>query len=134
MEKNPLGQLRHYWSHPSRVRGLKSDDLCRRLGRSGVAPFTGAWIEMQKVWQWPSFFCLSHPSRVRGLKLFVGHVYFSPPFQSHPSRVRGLKCWIYLILTVMIGSHPSRVRGLKYVLQRIILSLTFSRTLHGCVD
>ena len=32
-------------SHPSRVRGLKHDRLVDNLVRSGVAPFTGAWIE-----------------------------------------------------------------------------------------
>ena len=33
-------------SHPSRVRGLKFDDVCILDGFLQVAPFTGAWIEM----------------------------------------------------------------------------------------
>ena len=33
-------------SHPSRVRGLKLDYLFRRCSVLGVAPFTGAWIEI----------------------------------------------------------------------------------------
>ena len=56
-----------WWSHPSRVRGLKLGKVRR--------------IEA---------LCLSHPSRVRGLKfcLLVGLLIL---LRSHPSRVRGLK-------------------------------------------
>ena len=55
-------------SHPSRVRGLKSNFTTRLLGAE-----------------------MSHPSRVRGLKYIVKayHFFFEV---SHPSRVRGLKC------------------------------------------
>ena len=55
-------------SHPSRVRGLKywtgpSDHI-----RIKVAPFTGAWIEMQTTTITRVNDIMSHPSRVRGLK------------------------------------------------------------------
>ena len=33
-------------SHPSRVRGLKSDERFDELVEQMVAPFTGAWIEI----------------------------------------------------------------------------------------
>ena len=33
-------------SHPSRVRGLKSGGAKHYYGTRGVAPFTGAWIEI----------------------------------------------------------------------------------------
>ena len=37
------------WSHPSRVRGLKSVAI-NQISRPGnVAPFTGAWIEIRNV-------------------------------------------------------------------------------------
>ena len=34
-------------SHPSRVRGLKFRGIVRRITRIIVAPFTGAWIEIE---------------------------------------------------------------------------------------
>ena len=57
-------------SHPSRVRGLKSEETLEIMDGERVAPFTGAWIEM-------------HPL------LYVIIIVTS---KSHPSRVRGLKC------------------------------------------
>ena len=35
---------------------------------SGVAPFTGAWIEIVGALIWAKVNVKSHPSRVRGLK------------------------------------------------------------------
>ena len=77
-------------SHPSRVRGLKSDEqgLLHRSGRT------------------------SHPSRVRGLK--------SPLRLAglpHPGRTF-TGAWIEIAICTVNGtasrsSHPSRVRGLK---------------------
>ena len=58
-------------SHPSRVRGLKLQQVVLDDGHDDVAPFTGAWIETPagKPLQYPSG--RSHPSRVRGLKRFA---------------------------------------------------------------
>ena len=36
----------HFWSLPSRERGLKSVRTGRRADYAHVAPFTGAWIEI----------------------------------------------------------------------------------------
>ena len=98
-------------SHPSRVRGLKSEidadntkrnavapfagawiemslDVANYLGDT-VAPFAGAWIEMHRNW----FLC-----RVDSVAPFAG-------------------AWIEInsmtFKTYVLPSHPSRVRGLK---------------------
>ena len=101
----------------------------------GVAPFTGAWIEMGYLrhLQWLRW---SHPSRVRGLKFHHSGCAPHNPL-SHPSRVRGLKsptrrdrhqddsvapftgAWIEMpglssVRPYPLRSHPSRVRGLKF--------------------
>ena len=36
-------------SHPSRVRGLKSETMQAAAAQNEVAPFTGAWIEISSV-------------------------------------------------------------------------------------
>ena len=56
------------WSHPSRVRGLKCIALRDDDGRRVVAPFTGAWIEIWYKSKGVTKMATSHPSRVRGLK------------------------------------------------------------------
>ena len=38
-----------YWSHPTRVRGLKSILICNTNPTIFVAPYTGAWIEIRQV-------------------------------------------------------------------------------------
>ena len=78
-------------SHPSRVRGLKFGDVIGCEGLTGVAPFTGAWIEIYILPQDYISVNVSHPSRVRGLK-------YEPRYPGMP----------------VPGSHPSRVRGLKF--------------------
>ena len=77
-------------SHPSRVRGLKLQELCQK---SSVRA--------------------SHPSRVRGLKPFDKPLLRKGYLRSHPSRVRGLKQAERGGKSPQKGSHPSRVRGLK---------------------
>ena len=38
-------------SHPSRVRGLKYANLLKNISQLRVAPFAGAWIEMERaIW------------------------------------------------------------------------------------
>ena len=82
-------------------------------GRDGlVAPFTGAWIEIQ-------WFCKK--LKLQLVAPFTGawieipstspYVYMMP--LSHPSRVRGLKSLMWELRTAEGESHPSRVRGLK---------------------
>ncbi len=68
---------------------IEIEKLLALLIESGVAPFTGAWIEIalpivRGAWS------KSHPSRVRGLKYqnYQDHILLN---KSHPSRVRGLK-------------------------------------------
>ena len=76
-------------SHPSRVRGLKSEIDADNTKRNAVAPFAGAWIEMHRNW----FLC-----RVDSVAPFAG-------------------AWIEInsmtFKTYVLPSHPSRVRGLK---------------------
>ena len=77
--------------------------------RAYVAPYTGAWIEIQ-----------AHRTRLQNT-------------QSHPTRVRGLKLATLTTSPIAIQSHPTRVRGLKSKLLDD-LKKEFCRTLHGCVD
>ena len=84
-----------------------------------VAPFTGAWIEIQLAMTYAAIAPTSHPSRVRGLKFqwrskrkTADHV---APFTG---------AWIEIQSSVHMtipttSSHPSRVRGLKYPQRRI---------------
>ena len=60
-------------------------------GARRVAPFTGAWIEIEIRGGGMEFIVESHPSRVRGLKLIVVPNNIEEQIKSHPSRVRGLK-------------------------------------------
>ena len=75
-------------SHPTRVRGLKFF-LVARTVVSCVAPYTGAWIEINSSATSVTAF-LSHPTRVRGLKFLLTQSLIGV-IQSHPTRVRGLK-------------------------------------------
>ena len=56
----------------------------------GVAPFTGAWIEMARI-TGVDLARGSLPSRERGLKSAMGPEY-DQIIESLPSRERGLKC------------------------------------------
>ena len=76
-------------SHPSRVRGLKSESISTSAKFDTVAPFAGAWIEMLTV---------ASGSRKSKVAPFAG-------------------AWIEISVrfekAVLTASHPSRVRGLK---------------------
>ena len=54
-------------SHPSRVCGLKSSGPVNIENGIGVTPFTGVWIEIG-IHRDPAEHRTSHPSRVCGLK------------------------------------------------------------------
>ena len=56
-----------------------------------VAPYTGAWIEIN-----------------------VENIDLSTFLKSHPTRVRGLKSADDIDYHFMNASHPTRVRGLKF--------------------
>ena len=131
----PWVLLRRPSSLPSRERGLKS--ACRATVRSGggvapftgawiemgsravakakpaVAPFTGAWIEISPCWTAPQP-CWSLPSRERGLKLLYHG--FKPSYV-HVAPFTG--AWIEIPAATASGrkkssSLPSRERGLKF--------------------
>ena len=58
-------------SHPTGVRGLKSEDMSLKELMEQVAPHWGAWIEIDKAKEeqkWET----SHPTGVRGLKYMTG--------------------------------------------------------------
>ena len=55
-------------SHPTRVRGLKSQSRYDVVWKRVVAPYTGAWIEITYTQQLLLRLHRSHPTRVRGLK------------------------------------------------------------------
>ena len=78
------------WSLPSRERGLKF--VASRLAArdAQVAPFTGAWIEIDQTLLDYVVSSESLPSRERGLKFLVG-VEDGVGVLSLPSRERGLK-------------------------------------------
>ena len=96
-----------------------------------VAPFTGAWIEITTNKQNPTK-KLSLPSRGRGLKFFNLHNNHST-MESLPSQSRGLKYPYNLGRWDIEKSLPSRGRGLKSVLVGHFYSRS-SRSLHGGVD
>ena len=59
---------RRWWSHPSRVCGLKFPYFHISIYTVKVTPFTGVWIEIQNYACDLSIPHWSHPSRVCGLK------------------------------------------------------------------
>ena len=77
----------------------------------GVAPFTGAWIEIAKNAKVSESNAKSHPSRVRGLK-FPGQPHGPLDFSVAPFT----GAWIEIL--------SGAVKALQI----------HSRTLHGCVD
>ena len=76
-----------------------------------VAPFTGAWIEIQCAVSW-STAVSSLPSRERGLKC-VAYLADHKHIASLPSRERGLKLPRPALPDRRFSSLPSRERGLK---------------------
>ena len=77
-------------SHPTRVRGLKCQQLLEHGVIDTVAPYTGAWIEIS--------------------------VYGGQLYEQRGAPYTG--AWIEIAHVARIGrgskSHPTRVRGLKY--------------------
>ena len=107
-----------------------------RLTGVMVAPFTGAWIEIaSRCWL---------ASMSRWVAPFTGAwiemAYISSWLSSLPGVAPFTGAWIEIDLGGKYGnylkykSHPSRVRGLKSTAIRAPVILPTSRTLHGCVD
>ena len=143
-------------SLPSRERGLKFLKVSGITVLWVVAPFAGAWIEIEVIKWNEAEDGLSLPSRERGLKSGAGDVSWKG-YQSLPSRERGLK-FIVLLLRMLIShvapfagawieisweefnssvlckSLPSRERGLKFRRVSRKRLLQQSRSLRGSVD
>ncbi len=77
-------------SLPSRERGLKYFYIHNLARISIVAPFAGAWIEIENPRQFLAKMNKSLPSRERGLKS-IACVACLAVYVSLPSRERGLK-------------------------------------------
>ena len=93
------------------MRGLKCSFSAEFKTFNNVAPYTGAWIEIQSVTMlWLKV--KSHPTRVRGLK-YTDLDKQAEIVKSHPTRVRGLKFSRSGDGIGFPSSHPTRVRGLK---------------------
>ncbi len=118
-------------SHPSRVRGLKFSASRRVLASQGVAPFTGAWIEIRGA---------GYEQETRIVAPFTG-AWIEIPWADRMPWVEPVApftgAWIEIFSCVQASfgglSHPSRVRGLKFRDGIRPIGLQ-SRTLHGCVD
>ena len=127
-------------SHPTGVRGLKSQWRHATERLHSVAPHWGAWIEIHRPRDTPRG-PPSHPTGVRGLKLH-GREVVDRAVRSHPTGVRGLKydvihhrscslavaphwgAWIEITTPnshtgSATRSHPTGVRGLKSVDLRV---------------
>ena len=83
----------------------------RRMARSRVAPFTGAWIEIMSSIAGDHGIFVA-PFTGAWIEICVGGSRRTA-WRSLPSRERGLKYWqaCYLLPTAL--SLPSRERGLK---------------------
>ena len=99
-------------SHPSRVRGLKYIKGTHRAFIEAVAPFAGAWIEIEELQNELDKITKSHPSRVRGLKFVDNHVFLSRDYVA-PFAGAWIEIKVSETLFQLPSSHPSRVRGLK---------------------
>ena len=100
---------------------------------NGVAPFTGAWIE---IFSKSDFQAVPVVAPFTGAWIEIGSLQTS-------SRTWGVApftgAWIEISQNEQDNrnyakSHPSRVRGLKSTALRQPKSTTICRTLHGCVD
>ena len=121
-------------SHPSRVRGLKCSCDEDEAADFIVAPFTGAWIEIQPASGKTAFWKKSHPSRVRGLKFFLLCTKNIPIISSHPSRVRGLKSRRGWLAYFENEVAPFTGAWIEIFVEMLDKSFENGRTLHGCMD
>ena len=99
-----------------------------------VAPFTGAWIEIEAPLGSPFTLTQSHPSRVRGLKLLIG---FLDRIFSIVAPFTG--AWIEILrkeVAAVDEKHVAPFTGawIEIWKMRLMMDSSFSRTLHGCVD
>ena len=99
-------------SLPSRERGLKFLSLCCRCIHHLVAPFAGAWIEIE---EWVKNGTEEEVAPFAGAWIEIFDVLKSPTSlpESLPSRERGLKSRNTIGICEISLSLPSRERGLK---------------------
>ena len=99
-------------SHPSRVRGLKSDERFDELVEQMVAPFTGAWIEISgKAYTMDD---------LKGVAPFTG-------------------AWIEIAADILDAVRQRQVAPftgawIEMLHNQSPVMMTPCRTLHGCVD
>ena len=132
IETKSLQILRRYGlSHPSWVRGLKRNRLCKKKPVYRSHP---SWVRGLKLWCFQHRLCIaqSHPSWVRGLKPNVS-TYTYLDISVAPL----VGAWIETVCVQPLNhsqrSHPSWVRGLKRERFRLD-KVSDSRTPRGCVD
>ena len=101
--------------------------------RNTVAPFTGAWIEIRSelIKFWPASSSL--PSRERGLKLF-GRFYKTVALESLPSRERGLKYWNTCHTIYLSNVAPFTGAWIEILSGHRNESPKSCRSLHGSMD
>ena len=99
-------------SLPSRERGLKYHTGFIPTALNEVAPFAGAWIEIDLI----SYDLIEDdvaPFAGAWIEILFSGVISSASASSLPSRERGLKFWQSIVNNPYILSLPSRERGLK---------------------
>ena len=124
--------VRQHWSLPSRERGLKFVEYCRKLIFFCVAPFAGAWIEINHTSQYMLY---------DGVAPFAGAwIEINEPFFVALSAVVApfAGAWIEISKCYHncqpLRSLPSRERGLKSVTQTQTNTPELCRSLRGSVD
>ena len=128
--KVPLKMAVYWRSHPLRVRELKPA-APSGSGYSGVAPFTGAWIETS-MRNWLFLSLLVAPFTGAWIETAKSRKRLLP-LLSHPLRVRELKRRKQVLNRRRASSHPLRVRELKREGWRLPRK-QYRRTLYGCVN
>ena len=109
-------------SLPSWERGLKCIPGTGAIIKKDVAPFVGAWIEIQIHSKKKEMLWMSLPSWERGLKLLDPNPVACKEW-SLPSWERGLKCTAVKSKSRPLSSLPSWERGLKSSLLVICAAL-----------
>ena len=103
------------------------------MNRGIVAPFTGAWIEINGHIYAEDIEQMSHPLRVRGLK-FSSSLIPSIFITSHPLRVRGLKLFYPCLYNFTVFVAPFTGAWIEMCKHKHLRCLNVCRTLYGCVD
>ncbi len=117
-------------SHPTWVRGLKSNDTVDKVSLTVGRTHTGAWVEIDLGGVYKTTKDVA-PTRVRGLKSRTSKTRLTTS-SSHSSRVRGLKYYTGGLQVHTGTSHSSRVRGLKSKMDdKLVLNKSHSSRVRG---